>query len=332
MKRFALALAAMLFAGTAAAQEPPVCTGVNLLDDLKSRDLAKYEAVMKEAAAVPNGEAVLWKIEKDGIKPSHLLGTAHVTDPRVTKGPPGIEELIAASSKVALEVKELADDQAMAMAVLRSAPMMVMPAGKSLWDVIPDTDEDAIRNSPNLPAGAAGTIFGYQPWVVATMLTLPPCEQARDAAGMRSFDDLIARFANRKGVEVVGLETLEEQFAVMSGMDMDLQARYLVETARMSDRAADHLETLLALYSRRQITALMPLMLALEPPTETTKAVFAYVESDLIRKRNHLMVKRAADLLAKGNVFIAVGALHLPGEDGLVELIRKAGYKVTPVN
>ena len=46
----------------------------------------------------------------------------------------------------------------------------------------------------------------------------------------------------------------------------------------------------------------------------------------------HLVVKRAADLLAKGNVFIAVGALHLPGEDGLVELIRKAGYKVTPVN
>ena len=332
MKRFALALAIMFLAGTAAAQEPPVCTGVNLLDDLKSRDPAKYEAVMKEAAAVPNGEAVLWRIEKDGIKPSHLLGTVHVTDPRVTKGPPGIEELIAASGKVALELKELADDQAMAMAVMRSAPMMVMPVGKSLWDVIPDADEDAIRNSPNLPAGSAGAIFGYQPWVVATMLTLPPCEQARDAAGMRSFDDLIARFANRKGVEVVGLETAEEQFAVMSGMDMDLQARYLVETARMSDRAADQLETLLVLYDRRQVTAIMPLMLALEPPTDATRAIVAYVDSDLIRKRNHLMATRAAPLLTKGNVFIAVGALHLPGEEGLVELIRKSGYKVTPVN
>ena len=132
MKRIALALAAILFAGAAAAQEPPVCTGINLLDDLKSRDPAAYEAVMKEAAAVPNGEAILWKIEKDGVKPSHLLGTAHVTDPRVTKGPPGIEELIASSSKLALEVKELADDQEMAMAVMRSAPMMVMPVGKVL--------------------------------------------------------------------------------------------------------------------------------------------------------------------------------------------------------
>lgn len=54
--------------------------------------------------------------------------------------------------------------------------------------------------------------------------------------------------------------------------------------------------------------------------------------SDLIRKRNRLMAKRAGDLLAKGNVFIAVGALHLPGDEGLVELIRKAGYKVTAVN
>jgi hypothetical protein len=174
MKRIALALAAVLFAGAAAAQEPPVCTGINLLDDLKSRDPATYEAVMKEAAAVPNGEAILWKIEKDGVKPSHLLGTAHVTDPRVTKGPPGIEELIASSSKLALEVKELADDQEMAMAVMRSAPMMVMPVGKSLWDVIPDADEDAIRNSPNLPAGAAGTIFGYQPCRPANRRVTPP--------------------------------------------------------------------------------------------------------------------------------------------------------------
>ena len=52
----------------------------------------------------------------------------------------------------------------------------------------------------------------------------------------------------------------------------------------------------------------------------------------LIRKRNRNMAARAAGLLAGGNAFIAVGALHLPGGEGLVELIRQAGYKVTPVN
>jgi uncharacterized protein len=332
MRKRLAALVVLACAGSALAQEPPACTGKNLLDELQARDPAKYEAVMAESRTVPNGEAVLWKIERDGLPVSYLLGTAHVTDPRVTKGPPGVEDLIAGSRKVALEVKELADDQEMAMAVMRSAPLMVMPVGKTLWDVVPDADEAAVRNSPNLPAGGADAIYGYKPWVVATMLTLPPCEQAREASGMKSFDELIARFANRKGVEVVGLETLAEQFAVLSGMDMDLQVRYLVETARMSDRAADNLETLLALYDRRQLTALMPLMMALEEPSETTKAVYAYVESDLIRKRNRLMVKRAGDLLAKGNVFIAVGALHLPGDEGLVELIRKAGYKVTAVN
>ncbi len=56
------------------------------------------------------------------------------------------------------------------------------------------------------------------------------------------------------------------------------------------------------------------------------------MQQDLVVKRNHTMVSRALGLLERGNAFIAVGALHLPGDDGLVELFGKAGYKLTPVN
>jgi hypothetical protein len=59
---------------------------------------------------------------------------------------------------------------------------------------------------------------------------------------------------------------------------------------------------------------------------------FAFVETKLIEKRNRLMFELADDLLKEGGAFIAVGALHLPGKDGLVELIRGSGYKVIPVN
>ena len=52
----------------------------------------------------------------------------------------------------------------------------------------------------------------------------------------------------------------------------------------------------------------------------------------IIIDRNHTMATRAAPILADGNVFIAVGALHLPGPEGVVELLRKQGFAVTAVN
>ena len=141
---FPLLLLFLLGWGLPALAEAPACGGRNLLDGLKLSDPAKYEAVLAEARAVPNGEAVLWKVEgNDGRKPSYLLGTAHVTDVRVTKGPPGFEALIAASDKVVLEIAELSDRMAMGKALMGSARRMVLPPGQSLWDLVPDADEPA---------------------------------------------------------------------------------------------------------------------------------------------------------------------------------------------
>ena len=61
-----------------------VCGGGSLLDKLKASDSAAYDAVMAEADATPNGEAIFWKVEAPDVsEPSSLLGTAHVTDPRI---------------------------------------------------------------------------------------------------------------------------------------------------------------------------------------------------------------------------------------------------------
>ena len=50
----------------------------------------------------------------------------------------------------------------------------------------------------------------------------------------------------------------------------------------------------------------------------------------MVTTRNHGMAENAEPILAAGSTFIAVGALHLPGKEGLVELLRQAGYTVSP--
>ena len=332
MKRLVLIAFGLLLGLTQVHAEPPTCHGTDLLAKLQADDPVAYREIIAAADAVPNGNAIFWKIERDGLEPSWLLGTAHVTDIRVTELSSAMQEALDGADTVALELKELRNQQEFMATAFRNANLMVLPPGQSLWDLIPDDQEHLIRNNPNLPPGTENTLFGYQPWVVVGMVTIPPCEVARKKAGIVSLDMAIAARADRHHIRLEGLETVKEQLSVFANMPLDLQAKYLVSAASVGAGAADYFETLISLYQQRKVTALMPLTLKLTPMGEDGDRMMVFVEEDLIRKRNRTMVDRAEKILSKGNAFIAVGALHLPGNEGLVELIRRAGYKVTPVN
>jgi hypothetical protein len=97
------------------------------------------------------------------------------------------------------------------------------------------------------------------------------------------------------------------------------------------DRIDDLLETTVQLYLARRIGAIWPLQLALAERAGVGPEAFVSLEQNLLGNRNLGMRERAQPHLAEGGAFIAVGALHLPGPQGLVALLREAGYIVTPV-
>ena len=330
MRTFVLLLS-LLFTAPALA-DAPLCSGHDLAAALKASDPAKYAAVMREANAVPNGRAVFWKIERKGLAPSWLLGTAHVTDPRVTTMPAQARPALDKASIVVLELAEIAKPGLMELKALGNASLMVLPLGTSLWDLIPDDQENLIRNNPNLPPGGAAGLYGFQPWVVTVMLSLPLCEAERKKLGLKALDEVIGARAAAHGIPVAGLETVQEQLTALASMPQDMQVKYLLAVAKQGPQVPDYFETLIALYQQRRVAAYEPFALATQAMGNDEKAIMAYVDEGLVRQRNHRMAERAQQYLAKGNAFIAVGALHLPGKEGLVALLRQAGYKVTPIN
>ena len=86
-----------------------------------------------------------------------------------------------------------------------------------------------------------------------------------------------------------------------------------------------------ALYLEGDIAMLLPLVRAYAPQTYDGKGHAEFQEL-LIAGRNRIMAGRAADHLEKGNAFMAVGALHLPGETGLIALLRQRGFTLEPVS
>ena len=333
MNRLLTAVLCLLVCFTAArAGAPPACTGTDLAAKLRAEDPAAYDAVMAEAKAIPNGEAIFWKIERDGLPISHLLGTAHVTDPRVTTLAPEVEKALFEANSLILEISGIGDQQREALAAIKLARYMVLPPGQTIWDLIPDAEEHLVRDNPNLPPGTINGMFGLQPWVIATAISLPLCETLRNAAGIRALDAQLAVKAEDVDIPVFGLETMEEQLSLFANLPTNEQLDYLMAVARISATVPDQFETLVSLYNQRLVTAMIPLMLKIQPMKPEEAKMMQFVERDLIIMRNHRMAQRARPWLKNGNIFIAVGALHLPGKEGVVELLRQAGYKLTPIN
>ncbi len=106
---------------TARADDVPVpCRGTDMLAELQTRSPDAYKTVIEESRQTSNTEAVLWKIEKSGVAPSYLLGTMHLSDPRISRLSARQQDFIAHSKSVALEVADLSEKavgEAMAKAV-----------------------------------------------------------------------------------------------------------------------------------------------------------------------------------------------------------------------
>ncbi|MGK6313255.1 TraB/GumN family protein [Neorhizobium sp. DT-125] len=311
--------------------EAPACHGSNLLDELKAENPKEYDRVIAESAKVPNGKGIFWKIEKDGIAPSYLLGTMHVSDPRVSKMPSGAAEARAAAKTVVIESDEVLDEKK-AMAGMLAKPELTMFTDGNSIDKLLSKDDLAVVEAGLKQRGISlSAVSRMKPWMLMAFVSLPACEMARKAQNTDVLDKQIALDAAAAGKPVKGLETFAEQFSTLAAIPIDLHMKSLVETIKLGPKLDDVFETMTDLYVSGDIGLTMPLLKAVAPDG-SDDAGYAEFEELVVTKRNHLMAERAAPILAEGGAFIAVGALHLPGEDGLVQLLKDQGFTVTAVN
>ena len=314
----------------ASARAETACHGNNLLEGLQRDDPQAYAAVMAEGLDVLNGQGLFWKVDREGVSPSYLLGTMHVTDPRVLKMPPGAAEAHAAARVIVIESDEILDERRAAAAILTRPELTMFTDGRSIENLLPPEDLVVLKEGLEERGLVLSAVSRMKPWMLAGFVATSACESARKADGAIFLDKKIALDGVASGKPVKGLETLQEQLAAMAEMPIDFHLQALVETVRLGDRMDDVVETMTELYLAGETGLTIPALKALTPTlTEGDESAYAAFESAVISARNHRMAERAAPILAEGGAFVAVGALHLPGEDGLVELLRKQGFTVS---
>lgn len=335
----ALAVATLLLVSTlsAGAQTAAAasCGGNNLLEQLANDDPAAYQQVLDVAEQTLFGDSLLYKLEKEGVEPSYLFGTMHLTDPRVISIPKQAQEAIDSSDVVAIESVEILDPAKAQLALMAKPELTMFVGDDRLSNYLSEDDKKILSEGLAERGMQLALIDRMKPWLLNGMLALPQCELSRKQAGEPFLDIALAQNAEKAGKELVGLETIVEQIDAMASLPMDLHVQGLIDTVSLGDLTEDVIETMIVLYTEGKTATVWPLLRVVGEKYGREDAQdpsgYAEFEEVMVNTRNVTMLNRSLPLLEKGKAFIAVGALHLPGKKGLARLYEKAGYTVTAV-
>lgn len=321
----------LLSLSPANAAQSPACGGENLLTRMQESDPTSYARLREEAKATLNGEGIFWKIEKAGIEPSYLLGTMHVTDPRVLAMPAGARTAYDDSSTVVVESDEIADEKKAGSTLLAHPDLTMFTDGRTITGLLNEKEAAILAEGLKARGLSLAAVSRMKPWMIASFVALPACEMARKQSGAAFLDQKLAKDAIADGKTLKGLETLLEQITALDALPIEPQLAGLIQTVELGDGIEDVIETMSQLYLAGQTGMIMPMMRAAVPEGEADADAYADFEQRIIIDRNHRMAERAAPILAGGNAFVAVGALHLPGKEGVIELLRQEGFTLTAI-
>ena len=258
-------------------------------------------------------QGLLWEIRGGGA-PSYLFGTIHSEDPRVTRLPDAVQRAFGGADTVVLELDLSAQN------VMSMATAMLLSDGSNLRDLLGASlyrRTVAACVDYGLPEPM---VMMMKPWAAATTLMMPKSDTGR-------FLDLILyQSATEQGKTVQGLETADEQMAVFDGLPLRLQIGMLRDALDQQGEMEAFFERLHLAYLSRDLQRLV----ALNQETMSTSdpELVRMMDTNLVVERNHRMAQRMESYLRHGKAFVAVGALHLPGEEGILQLLARRGYRL----
>ena len=259
--------------------------------------------------------ALLWKVSKISYPPSYVFGTIHVSDPRITNLPELVKSALSNSDIFVMEALPTPEE------ALLLSQMMFYADGTTLKDYLNDdlfNRTAEVLLTFQLPVEAVAVM---RPWAAFLMMNYP-------ADNTMPLDLKLFEIAMSQGARTVGLETLSEQGAVFSEMALEDQLRLLLDTVCNYDSFNQNIEKMKQLYLDKNLNGLLS---AGTQHPYADEPVYKELNRRLLTDRNKIMAEKMQAVLQEGDAFIAIGALHLPGNDGVLARLNKQGYKITAI-
>ncbi|MET0089535.1 MAG: TraB/GumN family protein [Candidatus Thiodiazotropha sp.] len=265
-------------------------------------------------AGIAGDQGLLWRIEGQGAH-ACLFGTMHSDDPRVTQLSDAVTRCFNESDILMLEMA--LDERTM----IDVATRMMLDQDTSLSEQVGSSlgaEACGAMQSLGIPPEVTERM---QPWAVVMTLGMPQME-----SGL-FLDKLLYERGIAAGKRFQALESAGEQLSIFNSLSLDEQKSMLRQVLREYRDYPGMFEMLTQAYLDQDLQRLMAITIAnpMSSDTQLQQKMMAL----MLDSRNRRMAERMLPLLDQARVFVAVGALHLAGETGLIALLRQQGYKVS---
>lgn len=309
------------------------CQGQDLFPKLEAAAPSAFAAIKQDARAMPFGRGKLFRLSHEGLAPSYLFGTLHLSDLRITDFSALLRAALANSKIVALEATGTGG------ALTRPIPANSAAMRATLLARDEQRPDRLLSRADfaELEAVIArhglrkSTAHKFKPSVLALLVDQPACAD-RGRGRKPALDEMIDDIARENKIPVAALETIFEQVTILDGLSRATERDLLIATLRQAGQLEDIAETMIARYQEGDIGGLLAWMRSPElvPGVAQARIPPAFFDR-LITLRNQRMRDRALPLLRQGSAFIAVGAAHLPGNEGLLRLLEAEGYRIEKI-
>lgn len=275
-------------------------------------------------------DAQLWKISGNGLtRPSYILGTHHLVHISFVDSIPGLRDAMDTTEQTVGEVL-MSGQAAMQERVQKRA---MMPEGESYEKLLSSEDyaklDDGLKKLLTVGLDQLGKL---KPGMISMLYSITLYSKLYpefNPVSHEAIDAYVQRIATEKGKTVLGLETVDDQiYALFDAEPLKDQAESLVCSVVNSDTAKEMVDKMNAYYKAGQLSSMYDF--TFNNPEDPCK-VSQQQQNALNKDRNDKWMQKLPEIMKEKSSLIAVGSLHLVGEDGLLPQLEAMGYKVEAV-
>ena len=280
--------------------------------------------------ALASQAQLLWKVSGNGLgRPSYIMGTYHFAPASMMEKIPGMAQAFEGCDVVVGEIdkEEMMDSETQ----MKMGMAMMAPPDSTLDKLFSSEDYAIVEKVFDKYFGAMGVKLNQMNMLKPSAISM----QMQAMQAVKSFpnfnendliDMAVQTRANEMGRPSIGLETVEEQIAVLFDAPLSEQAEDLLDACKKDDYFVVQSSALVEAYMAQDLTKIESIMTDPEIGGDDAEAMDA-----LIYDRNRAWVVKLDKMMPERSCLVCVGAGHLPGDQGLLQLLRDRGYTVEPM-
>ena len=261
-------------------------------------------------------KSLLWKISGNGLKkPSYLFGTIHLT----------CDSSLDANTLNALEATEQLyleldmDDKSIQMQMMK---LMMMKDGAKLSTLLSPEDFKILDEFMKKNLNMSVKLFdSFKPFMISSML-FPKMLDCKS----QSVESELMKITKEQNEEIFGLEKAEDQMKVFDEISYQDQADELLKTVKDNlEKDKKEFQEMITIYQNKDIEGMLKMM------SDSDNKITSENQDILLNNRNKNWIPIMVKIMKDKPTFFGVGAGHLAGEEGVIKLLRKKGYKVEAI-